>query len=90
MADPPWKYDFTETVCRDVENHYPTATVEEICAHQPNVKEDAVLLLWATAPKLTEALRVMTAWCFRYVTSAVWDKEHPVWATGFAASMSCC
>ena len=36
--------------------------------------EDCVLFLWATAPKLPEALHVMGAWGFQYRTSAVWDK----------------
>jgi N6-adenosine-specific RNA methylase IME4 len=34
-----------------------------------------VLFLWATAPKLIEALEVMRAWGFSYRTNAVWDKE---------------
>ena len=35
----------------------------------------AVLFLWATAPKLLEALQVMSAWGFTYCTHAVWDKK---------------
>jgi N6-adenosine-specific RNA methylase IME4 len=37
--------------------------------------ENAVLMLWSTSPKLPEALRVLEAWGFRYVTQAVWDKR---------------
>ena len=36
---------------------------------------DSVLFLWATAPKLTEALQVMAAWEYNYKTNMVWDKE---------------
>ena len=36
---------------------------------------DCLLVLWATAPKLVEALRVMEAWGFEYKTHGVWDKE---------------
>lgn len=35
----------------------------------------AVLFLWATPPKLPEALEVMEAWGFEYKTNAVWVKE---------------
>jgi len=34
-----------------------------------------VLYLWATAPKLLEAIEVMKAWNFSYKTHAIWDKE---------------
>jgi N6-adenosine-specific RNA methylase IME4 len=74
-ADPPWKYDFSETKSRDIENQYPTMGVEEIMALQVPSADDAVLFLWATAPKLREALMVMGAWGFQYKTCAVWDKE---------------
>lgn len=80
LADPPWQYDFAETDSRQIENQYPSATVEEICSHinspwAPPLSEDCVLFLWATAPKLREALQVMDAWGFTYKTHAVWDKE---------------
>ena len=30
LADPPWRYDFAETDSRQIENQYPSATVDEI------------------------------------------------------------
>lgn len=75
LADPPWRYEHQEADNRDIENQYTTATVAEICQHSPRVKPDSILLLWATAPKLTEALEVMKAWGFNYRSCAVWDKE---------------
>lgn len=74
-ADPPWKYGFSETTSRDIENQYPTMEVEEIKALDVPSADNSVLLLWATAPKLKEALEVMEAWGFEYKTHAVWDKE---------------
>lgn len=79
LADPPWQYDFAETDNRQIENQYPTASVEEICEHVnakwfPPLAENCVLYLWATAPKLREALRVMESWGFEYKSTAVWDK----------------
>ena len=74
-ADPPWQYDFSETVEREIENQYPTMTVDEICGLEVPSADKAVLFLWATAPKLLEALRVMKAWGFVYKTHAIWDKQ---------------
>ena len=37
--------------------------------------KNAVLFLWATAPKLEQALEVMKSWGFTYKTNLVWDKE---------------
>ena len=73
-ADPPWKYDFSETTSREIEQKYPTLTVEQLASMEIPSAENAVLFLWATAPKLLEALEVMAAWGFRYRTSACWDK----------------
>ena len=75
-ADPPWRYSFSKTSNRKVENHYQTMTQADLTAACPvPLADDAVLYLWATAPKLLEALEVLDAWGFRYVTQAVWDKE---------------
>src|SRR5262249_13279545 len=74
-------YEVVKTENRQIENHYPTATVEQICDHChdtklfPALAEDCVLFLWATAPMLREALQVMEAWGFEYKTGAVWDKK---------------
>jgi N6-adenosine-specific RNA methylase IME4 len=73
LADPPWKYEFGFQ--GGVQYHYPTMTVEEISALRIPASPDAVLVLWATAPKLREALEVMKAWGFEYKTNAVWIKE---------------
>lgn len=73
-ADPPWRYDFSKDNVRAIESHYPTMTVEEIKAIDVPSDTDAVLYLWATAPKLQEGLDVMKAWGFQYKTHAIWDK----------------
>ncbi len=75
VADPPWEYRESGGGNRVVSAHYPTMTTDDICALPVPAADDAVLYLWATAPKLEEALRVLTAWGFRYKTHAVWDKE---------------
>src|SRR3990167_7691716 len=74
-ADPPWRYDFSKSNNREIENQYPTMMVEDICKLAVPSARDSVLYLWATAPKLLEALAVMKAWGFTYKSQAVWDKE---------------
>lgn len=74
-ADPPWKYDFSATHNRDIENQYPTMEVNEIKNLKVPSEDNSVLYLWATAPKLLEALDVMQSWGFNYRTHLIWDKE---------------
>lgn len=78
-ADPPWRYENPPMggTNRSIENHYPTMTLEEICAMPVAglATDDAMLYLWATAPKLAECMEVITAWGFEYRTNIVWDKE---------------
>jgi N6-adenosine-specific RNA methylase IME4 len=74
-ADPPWRYDFSKSNSREIENHYPTMTIDEICAVEVPAAKNAVLFLWAVAPKLPQGLDVLRAWGFEYRSSAVWDKE---------------
>jgi N6-adenosine-specific RNA methylase IME4 len=78
-ADPPWRYENPPMGGgnRSIENHYPTMTLEEICALPVAqlATDDALLYLWATAPKLAECIDVLRAWGFEYRTNGVWDKE---------------
>lgn len=74
-ADPPWQYDFSETDSRKVENQYPTMAVEEIAELKIPTADDCTLFLWATTPKIREALLVLDKWGFDYKTNLVWDKE---------------
>lgn len=79
LADCPWQYYFANGYRRAIENHYSTMSDADLASLGNLVQEvsdkDTVLFMWATAPKLLEALDVMKAWGFKYATSAVWDKE---------------
>lgn len=77
-ADPPWRYDYSETDSRVIENQYPTMALSDICALPVGdiSTQDAILFLWATSPKLADSMRVIEAWGFSYRTCAVWDKQH--------------
>jgi len=76
-ADPPWRYEHSQTTNREIENHYPTMTLEEICALPVAdlTTPDAILFLWTTSPKLEESLQVINAWGFTYRTCFVWVKD---------------
>lgn len=84
-ADPPWEYGNSGVIGSDnyghAERHYPTMTIEELCAYEVgerSVKEmaddNAVLFLWVTSPLLEECFPIIEAWGFDYKTSFVWDK----------------
>jgi len=75
LADPPWKYDFSNSGNRAIINQYPTMSIEDIKAMEVPAAENATLFLWSPAPILVKALEVMAAWDFSYRTCAVWDKE---------------
>ena len=77
-ADPPWRYD-RKRGNGVAENHYPTMSIEEICALPVAdlAAKDSALFLWATFPQLNEAFRVMEAWGFQYKTLAfLWLKQN--------------
>lgn len=82
-ADPPWKYN-----ARNNKNtkfgggaggHYPLMTTKEICDMkiQDITAPNCALLLWATFPRLKDALQVMEAWGFEYKTIGInWIKTN--------------
>ena len=74
-ADPPWRYNFSKTKNRNIENKYPTMKLQEIKDFNVPSADNSVLYLWATAPKLKESLAVMESWGFEYKTHGIWDKE---------------
>lgn len=82
VADPEWEfkgYSLETGMDRAAANHYPTSSVEEIMQRGvPAIAApDSVLFLWAIAPMLPEALRVVEAWGFIYKTHRIWRKVRP-------------
>lgn len=77
LADPPWRYQLGADFNGAAEGHYPTMSIEEICALPVGevATGDAILFLWTTSPKLAEAVRALDAWGFTHKTSAVWTKD---------------
>lgn len=76
-ADPPWRYDYSPTNSRKIENQYETASLEEICDLdiESIAAKNCLLYLWSTNPKLSEAFQVIEAWGFEYRTNMVWVKD---------------
>lgn len=81
LADCPWRY-------ADQKNNdpamggitYPTMTVEELSNLDVAsiAAKDSLLFMWATMPLLPEAITVMRAWGFTYITCAfTWIKLNP-------------
>jgi N6-adenosine-specific RNA methylase IME4 len=75
VSDPPWQYGNTSTRGA-AEDHYPTMTIEELCAIPVEswAHDEAHLYLWTTNGFLREAFDVMDAWGFSYKTTLTWVK----------------
>ena len=81
-ADPPWLYDNagTQRSRGMARSAYECMPIEEIKALPVAsiADSDCLLFLWATMPKLREALEVVETWSFKYITCAfVWIKLNP-------------
>lgn len=82
-ADPPWQYgDSGATVDGSLgkaERHYPTMTIEQLCALpvKAHAMPDSLLAMWVTAPLLLQnpgPREVLEAWGFTYKSNYVWNK----------------
>lgn len=75
-AAPPWRYDNTSSRGAAA-NHYPTMTVEEICAEpvEKLAEDNSHLHLWTTNAFLLPAMKVMDAWGFSFKSCLVWLKN---------------
>jgi len=80
-ADPPWKYHMGKDVGKWLQNtadsHYSCMENEEIYSLpiQEIADKNCILFLWATFPKLSEALETIKRWGFEYKTIGfVWLK----------------
>lgn len=81
LADPAWSYDVwsKKGIGRNAENHYPTMSIEDICALPiaDITAKNSTLFLWVTFPKLQEVFRVIEAWGYKFRTVAfVWVKRN--------------
>ena len=78
-ADPPWAYYGSATKPQAAGKHYPLMDTGAICALPvaEHIEHPAVCFMWATGPKLDEAMTVMRAWGFHFRGVAyVWVKTN--------------
>ncbi len=79
VADPAWKFKFwsANMPMSSPDDHYGTTELEKI--KQLDVSSiaarECVLFLWTTVPMYQQALEVITAWGFAYVSQFVWVKD---------------
>ncbi len=87
LADPPWSYAMRSGKGYDKspEAHYNTMSLDRIKALPvlDLAGPDCLLFLWSTWPHLDQALEVMQAWGFTYVTGGAWIKRTKNWKLAF-------
>ena len=79
LADPPWAYRNMGNIQATANSHYLTMNNEDICKLNVDLITDdnCILFLWATFPKIQEALDVIKAWGFEYKTVGFnWIKKN--------------
>ena len=74
-ADPAWKYDTEASQRGKADNHYSTMTTKNIAELEVPSAKNALLFLWVTNAHIEDALRVVKAWGFEYITNFVWIKD---------------
>lgn len=79
VADPPWSFDnwSAKGEAKNPKAHYACRDLDWIKALPVGqlARGDALLWLWATWPMLPQALEVLVAWDFRYITGGPWVKR---------------
>ena len=79
-ADPPWEYRNMGNIYGKASEHYETMGHEDIerLPISDIAADDCMLFLWATFPKIQEALDVIKTWGFEYKTVGfTWIKTNP-------------
>jgi len=79
VADPPWAYEKTSRhhkLSGYSDAEYNPLTTKELCALPIGdlATDESVLFLWTTWPFVPDALQVVDAWGFQYVTGLPWVK----------------
>ena len=89
LADPPWEFILRSKKGekKSPQAHYPCMSLDKIMALPVGqlAAEDCLLVLWATAPMLPQAVQALRDWGFVYKTSGAWAKRSKTgmkWAFG--------
>ncbi len=89
LADPPW-YFRNFSAAGEAKNpvaHYSCMSTDDIAALPVShlAAQDCALFMWATAPMLPDAVRLMAAWGFTFKSAGAWAKQSTTgekWAFG--------
>ena len=88
-ADPAWNFSGNSAAKpgKNARQHYDCMSIKDICAIPVRslAADNALLLMWVTAPFAELAFRVVKAWGFAYKSQLTWPKNtvaHGYWARG--------
>lgn len=92
LADPPWSYYGDPTKDQAAGKHYPLMTVEQMVDLDWPLEKPGILFMWATSPKLDDAMRLGYRLDLHYRGVAfVWVKTNasgkPIGAQGVRPSI---
>lgn len=89
MSDPPWRFATRSPkgLKKSPQAHYDCMALSDIkeIPVASVAAPDCLLLMWATAPMLPQAMELMEAWGFTYKTMGAWAKQSSTgrkWAFG--------
>lgn len=89
LADPPWYFRNYSAAGegRNPTAHYDCMSTDDIAALPVShlAAPDCALIMWATAPMLPDAVRLMKAWGFTFKSAGAWAKQSSTgqnWAFG--------
>lgn len=85
IIDPPWPYEAASKnnklsgyVTQEGNDQYPTLTIEDLKnlpVSDVMDQDEAYVFLWTTSPFIPDALEILKAWNFKYVTTLCWYKN---------------
>lgn len=92
IADPPWSYNRTSSNSKlsgYADKQYGLLSTDDLCLLPVGelAHDSSVLLMWATFPFVPDALKIIEAWGFSYVTAIPWlkvdSKHEPSYGVGY-------
>lgn len=87
LADPPWSFDLWSTKGnhKSPEAHYDVMSFADLASIPVSSlgRGDCLLFMWCCWPSIDEAMAVLKAWGFRYVTGGAWHKRTRTGKSGF-------
>ena len=77
-ADPPWAEYGGGKIKRGADRHYPlmkTKAIMDLPVNELTHSDGCHLYMWVTNNFLSDGLKVIDSWGFRYITNIVWVKD---------------